>query len=419
METVWVGLAALAALTPLGLLARGTAWGEWGTEELARRAGYVPARLAAVEAHGWKGFQLLPDYLSDRGWPFYALAGAAGIVLSAGALLLLGRLLARRESASPPPDMLEPDARASSVGLEDLPDWLACSSSDPVESFRTVAPASRPWGRFLQRSLAEFAHTAQQTVFMERWSGEKGLLQAIDPRVKLAAMLTLVLLTSCLHHAVALGALYGLSLALGLLSRLPLPVLLKRVWLTVPLFMGAVALPSTLSVITPGPPLLVLWRHPLLAITAPGLAVAGRFTLRIGVAVSFVMLLTLTTRWYELLRALRVLLLPRWLVTVLCMTYRYLDVVTRTASESFVARQSRTVGRVSRADERRFLGSALGSLFGKTLLLTEDVYQAMVSRGWTGDARTLYRWQLRRADLVWLSAMASAGLLAYLGDRIG
>ena len=36
LRWVWVGLAALAMLTPLGLLAPGTAWGEWSTRELAR-----------------------------------------------------------------------------------------------------------------------------------------------------------------------------------------------------------------------------------------------------------------------------------------------------------------------------------------------------------------------------------------------
>ena len=33
---LWVGLATLALITPLGLLAPGTAWGEWSTAELSR-----------------------------------------------------------------------------------------------------------------------------------------------------------------------------------------------------------------------------------------------------------------------------------------------------------------------------------------------------------------------------------------------
>ncbi len=36
LRWLWVGLAALALVTPLGLLAPGTAWGEWSTAELTR-----------------------------------------------------------------------------------------------------------------------------------------------------------------------------------------------------------------------------------------------------------------------------------------------------------------------------------------------------------------------------------------------
>jgi cobalt/nickel transport system permease protein len=76
---VWALIAALVVLTPLGLLAGGTAWGEWGSEEIADVAwggsalGYTPAGLA----DGWSWNALMPDY---------SLAGlpeAAGYILSA------------------------------------------------------------------------------------------------------------------------------------------------------------------------------------------------------------------------------------------------------------------------------------------------------------------------------------------------
>jgi cobalt/nickel transport system permease protein len=42
---LWIGLALLMLLTPLGLLATGTAWGEWGAEDFAD-----PARRAEIAA---------------------------------------------------------------------------------------------------------------------------------------------------------------------------------------------------------------------------------------------------------------------------------------------------------------------------------------------------------------------------------
>lgn len=51
-------ITALAVLSPLGLLASGTAWGEWGNEELQAMVGYIPKGME-------KGFSfnsMMPDY---------------------------------------------------------------------------------------------------------------------------------------------------------------------------------------------------------------------------------------------------------------------------------------------------------------------------------------------------------------------
>ena len=57
-------IAVLIAATPLGLLATGTAWGEWGADEIAEvetagsALGYTPQGLA----NGWSLSSLMPDY---------------------------------------------------------------------------------------------------------------------------------------------------------------------------------------------------------------------------------------------------------------------------------------------------------------------------------------------------------------------
>lgn len=79
---VHVLLIALIIGTPLGLLAQGTAWGEWSADEIASTgAGYTPQGMQ----HGFEWKSLLPDY-SVSGMP-----AAAGYVLSAiiGAALLI------------------------------------------------------------------------------------------------------------------------------------------------------------------------------------------------------------------------------------------------------------------------------------------------------------------------------------------
>ncbi len=86
-------LAALIAITPLGLLAVGTAWGEWGLEEIAgvtqngAALGYTPSGMASGLSYN----SPLPDY-SIAGLPeivSYILSAVLGVSL----LVILFKLL--------------------------------------------------------------------------------------------------------------------------------------------------------------------------------------------------------------------------------------------------------------------------------------------------------------------------------------
>lgn len=57
---LWIALGVLIVLSPLGLIATGTAFGEWGTDQLKDEIGFVPAGLAKF-ADVWHHV-LLPDY---------------------------------------------------------------------------------------------------------------------------------------------------------------------------------------------------------------------------------------------------------------------------------------------------------------------------------------------------------------------
>ena len=139
-SALWVGLLALIALSPLGLLAKGDAWGEWDKEGLAKQIeqvegkgrGYVPTGVADREAHGYKGIHGLQDYASDRGGKGYIGAGVIGASVLIGLLALGGKAFLRPdESEAPEVTDSEGLQRASpSVALEDLPDWMKRPSND-------------------------------------------------------------------------------------------------------------------------------------------------------------------------------------------------------------------------------------------------------------------------------------------------
>lgn len=92
-------VAALVIATPLGLLAEGTAWGEWGADEIAETgAGYTPAGF--VDGFEWEA--LMPDY-TFGGLPdamAYVLSAVAGVALLIIAFKLLSSLASKPTPAA-------------------------------------------------------------------------------------------------------------------------------------------------------------------------------------------------------------------------------------------------------------------------------------------------------------------------------
>jgi cobalt/nickel transport system permease protein len=254
---------------------------------------------------------------------------------------------------------------------------------------------------FIERTLVNINDNLEQTVFAESIARQEGLLQSLDPRLKLVTTLLLLLAVNLSHSLAVLVGLYALALVLAVFSAVPAGFFIKRVWLLIPFFTGIVALPAFF--ITPGPPLVEL---PLgLVVTQTGAQTALFLLLRVGPSVSMAILLVLCTPWNTLLKALGVLHLPDVIVLILEMTYRYIHLLLHTATDMYLSRQSRLIRRPSGADQRRMVSANAAVLLGKSLQVSHDVYLSMQSRGFRGYPRTLDRFQMQRRDYAYGAAI--------------
>ncbi len=269
---------------------------------------------------------------------------------------------------------------------------------------------------FFEKTLADITGALEQTLFAEEIARQKGLLQSLDPRAKVIGALALLIAISVSHSLIIIVALYALTLPIAVASRVPMGFYFKRVWMFMPFFTGIVALPALFNVFTPGTPLVTLIDlaspRVYLAITLPGVITAAFLLLRVGASVSIAVLLILTTRWAMLLKALRVLRVPQAFVLILGMTYRYIYVLLHAANNMFLARKSRVVGRMSAAEDRRWLTASMGTLFAKSYELSDQVYLAMQARGFRGEAQVMDVLMWRGADWMWLTAFVVVAALA-------
>jgi cobalt ECF transporter T component CbiQ len=264
----------------------------------------------------------------------------------------------------------------------------------------------------LERTLSDLTNALEQSIFAENISRRAGLLQALDPRVKVVSILALLISTSLSRNLAVLLCLYLLTLFLAWRSSISVSFFIKRVWLFMPFFTGLIALPALF--ITPGPPLAFL---PLgLVITKTGFQTVLFLLLRVSTSVSFGVLLILTTPWPTLLKALNVLRVPDGFLLILGMTYRYLFLLLLLTEDMFLSRKSRIVGRQSSAEGRRVVAASAGTLLGKSLDLSSEVYLAMQSRGYRGQSRTLNVFQMQTIDWIMGSGIILlAALAVWLG----
>jgi len=290
-----------------------------------------------------------------------------------------------------------------------------------------VAVLSRT--NFLDKTLLAVAHVAEQSLFSETYARGRGLLQALDVRIKLLCFLCILVMVSVLRSPQSLWVMYGVSLLLAVMSRVPLGFFLKRVWMFVPLFSAAIVLPALFNVVTPGDPVLVIMKLARsyswgpytipaeIAVTRQGLWGAIVFVSRVAASVSFAVLFTLTTRWNIVFSGLRALFVPRIFVMTLSMTERYIFVFLRLIQDMYRARKSRTIRSHSTAEERNWTASRIGVTFNKSIDMSEDIYKAMLSRGFHGEFRTLERFHISLADMLWLASVLLAGVTLILFEK--
>jgi cobalt/nickel transport system permease protein len=232
---------------------------------------------------------------------------------------------------------------------------------------------------FLEKSIHSLYRSIEKANSADRTGREGGFLQTLRPEIKLAAWLIAIIAAIAAHSLPFIACLLGVVTLVGVGSRISLGLLCSFVWLPVLGFAGVLAVPAIF--LTPGREVLCI---PMLnwTITQQGLTSFGYLILRSETTATCTMLLVFSTPLPKLLRALQNLRVPGVVVTLVAMTYRYIFLLLRISLEMFQSRRSRLVTNLTGRERRKLVSSTAGVLVTKSYALSQDVYDAMRSRGY-------------------------------------
>jgi energy-coupling factor transporter transmembrane protein EcfT len=261
-------------------------------------------------------------------------------------------------------------------------------------SAKTTGAASRT--SFLDRGIEHFAKLIKTTYVQWETARKEGFFQKLDARVKVLFLLFFVVIVSMKRTLLPEVAIGVFVFALAALSRLNLFSFYRRVIFFGFVFGFLVALPSSLNIITRGEVVMPIvhlskayhfWVYHIpetVGITRQGIEGVAMLTLRVINSLSLSFLVIYTTPFPEIIKALKSLKVPDPFLMIITLAYKYIFIFARTLEDVYLAKRSKII-EVNAQETRNWVAGRMAFLLRKTRVRCEDVFNAMLARGFSGN----------------------------------
>jgi cobalt/nickel transport system permease protein len=276
---------------------------------------------------------------------------------------------------------------------------------------------------FLERGANHLAGVIKNGYAQWNFSSQNGFLQGIDARVKVLFLLFFILVVSLKRDVLSEIYIWIFIFALALFSRLSILKLYRRVFLLGFVFGFLVALPSAFNVITKGEIVLPVarllrpyhfWIYHIpaeIGLTREGMDGVAILTLRVVNSLSLSFLVLYTTPFHEVIRALKVLKVPDSFLIIVTLSYKYIFLFSQIVEDMYLAKKSRIVRESTPAEARQWIASRMAFVFRKARLRCEEVFRAMIGRGFSDSIKFYGFRRMRRSDWCTAILLFFAGIL--------
>jgi cobalt/nickel transport system permease protein len=284
------------------------------------------------------------------------------------------------------------------------------------ESAKLRIPSIEKGMKYLSEMITMgFIHVGQETV--------RGFFQNLDPRLKVLFLVFFVVIVS-LKRDIFPEVMITLFMALMVaLSRIDFVRFYSKIMGLTFFFGFLVVFPAAFNVITPGEVILPVatlpraydfWIYHIpreIGLTRQGTEGVVMLCLRVMNSLTISLLVIHTTPLHKIIKALKVFRVPDTFLLIITLSYKYIFVFAKTVENMYLARKSRLMGMVKNDEARMWIAGRIVFMFRKTMARYDEVFSAMVARGFCEEVKLSEFGALSRMDRFSGSFFLLAGIV--------
>ncbi|MGP8321042.1 MAG: cobalt ECF transporter T component CbiQ [Methanosarcinaceae archaeon] len=247
---------------------------------------------------------------------------------------------------------------------------------------------------------------------IDRYALLKSPIHQFDPRAKIITFSILIFSVVFINSLTIAVMNLFLSIVLLLISRLPLNFVFNRIkWVFLFVLPFFLIMPFTVE----GSELASIVG---IKMTYEGLMYGSLIVLRALAAITLVLTMLGTMRFDTTIKALSMLKMPGLFVQMLMFTYRFIFVFLGELLSMWKAMGSKGFKLKSNLYTLSILGNLIGMLIVKSYERAENVYNSMVSKGYTGTQKTLTKFNMTTKDYALTIILVSIAILPHVYQMV-
>jgi cobalt/nickel transport system permease protein len=252
---------------------------------------------------------------------------------------------------------------------------------------------------FTDKTILNSARAVKSIYMQAENAAKENFIHKINPHVTLISLIYLAVVISVVSNPVAQILATALIFFLFIMAGLKVFQVYRKIFFVAFIFGFLVVFPASLNIITPGKIIFNLisfnkpshfWIYNIpqnIGFTENGFQVVSLIFLRVLNSVSFAMLIVFTTPFPSFIKSFKIIGVPDTFLMIISLAYKYIFILSRTIEETYFALKSRLSGNIKSTSIRKLISGRVFFIFKRSVMIYENTYYAMVSRGYNGKVR--------------------------------